>query len=104
MRQLVFLKFRTPFLVISGLLTANLIITGWRLWERLAEEQAPLLFSILLENAELTVSYAIELAQTAFEVMPIPVAVTLVLNALALWYVARLPKRFDQLSVHSLTS
>lgn len=99
MRHLVFLKFRTPFLVITALLTANLVVTGWRLWERLAEEQAPLLFSILLENAEWTLVSLTQLARTAFDVAPIPVMVTFALNALALVYVLRLPRRFAQLTV-----
>ncbi len=90
MRQLMFLKFRVPFLVISSLLVANLVVNGWRLWERLLEEQAPLLFSILFENAELTLEFLAQISQTTLDVVPLPVAITLILNALALGYVLRL--------------
>lgn len=97
MRQLVFLKFRTPFMVVVSLLSANLIFNVWRMGERFSEEGFATLMSIFLDNFEFTLDFAGQLMGTIAESTPWMHLGVVVVNVLLLGYVARLPLTFRKL-------
>lgn len=95
MRRLLFLRFRTPFLVITSLLLLNLIVSGWRLWQRLIEVEAPMFLSILVNNFEWSLDSFKEIFETAVELVPASTLTVFLINLLVLTYVFWIVAHFN---------
>lgn len=99
MRHLLFLRFRTPFVVIATLLMLNLVVSGVRLWVRMDDADAPLILSILASNFEWSASAFREFVATTFEVVPFDALIVFVVNALLVGYVFYLPHAFKKMEL-----
>ncbi len=97
MKQLVFLKFRTPFVVVILLLSINLIFTGMRVWTKLSEAEFLTLMNIVWENFELTGDFFIQFISILRETVPFLEVLVFLTNALLLAYVLHLPLTFKRL-------
>jgi hypothetical protein len=71
LRQIVFLRFRTPFFVVVSLLLVNLIISGARIWEQLAESETLTMISLFWSAAELTVGSLSQFVLDVVSIAPI---------------------------------
>lgn len=88
MRQLLFLKFRTPFVVVVTLLVLNLVLSGTRVWGMLAEVEAATVVSILWSSIEWSVGGLGQFAADLYELVPVGQVGLLVFNIAALFYIA----------------
>lgn len=87
LRQIVFLRFRTPFFVVVSLLLVNLIISGARIWEQLAESETLTMISLFWSAAELTVGSLSQFVLDVVSIAPVGHILLLALNVLVLGYV-----------------
>ncbi len=87
LRQIVFLRFRTPFVIVVSLLVLNLIISGWRIWEQLLESETITMVALLWEALEFSFGGVLQFATDVFEVAPVGYIALLILNLLVLGYV-----------------
>ena len=97
MRQLVFLKFRTPFLVVVSLLSLNLFFVTWRTWQRFSDTEFIAFTSILLDNFEFTFDFASQLFATIIETTPWLQVMLFLGNVFLLGYIIHIPRMFKQL-------
>ena len=87
MRQLVFLKFRTPFLIVVTLLLLNLVLSGIRVWNQLLDAEAVTIFSILWDGIEWSFVGLGQFARDLFELVPVGQLGMLAINCAALLYI-----------------
>lgn len=104
MRRLLFLRFRTPFLVISGLLVLNLVVSGWRLWEKMTEMETVLILRTSWDVVELNIASLVDFVRETWSVLPVGALVILFINILVIAYVVRLPKLLEKYKQPILTS
>lgn len=88
LRQIVFLRFRTPFTIIVSLLSLNLAISSWRVLELFGESEVLTVVSLLWEAADVNFSGFWQFLGDAFSVAPIGPLALFAVNLLALLYVA----------------
>lgn len=86
MRKLAFLQFRTPFLVIVGFLTLNLIFSGWRIWSTVSGSEAVSTFKILLESLDWNWHSISDLFSIAQQLFPMGLIVSFLINAVLAGY------------------
>lgn len=87
LRQIVFLRFRTPFITVVSLLLLNLIISGWRIWEQLLEAETLAMIGLLWDSVELTVGSLSQFVLDIIEIAPVGHILLLVLNLCVLGYI-----------------
>lgn len=96
MTKLMFLYFRTPFLVIVSLLSLNLAVSSWRLWSKITQNQAHLIIADLLKAFEWDSLYLRDLAKTFSELVPVGLVVSFLISALLLGYLFYLSSSFKK--------
>ncbi|MCX6781383.1 MAG: hypothetical protein NT003_04720 [Candidatus Magasanikbacteria bacterium] len=95
MRQIVFLKFRTPFITVVTLLVLNLFFSGARILERLATDETLETIIALWQNVEFTLRGLAQFGEDLFEVIPVGYGLIFICNFLVLAYVTLyLPQAF----------
>lgn len=87
LRQIVFLRFRTPFITVVLLLTLNLVISGWRIWEQMLEGQTLAMVGMLWETAEIGFSSLFQFMLDVFEIAPVGHILLLFINLVVLGYI-----------------
>jgi len=90
MRRLIFLKFRTPFLIIASLLACDLFVSGWHLWIKLVERDTISILQSISQGIELNQDYLISFIQTAIKAVPVGSLIIFVINLLLISYFAYL--------------
>jgi hypothetical protein len=88
LRQIVFLRFRTPFITVVSLLLLNLVISGWRIWEQLLEAETFAMTGLLWDSVELSFGGFFQFILDIVEIAPVGHILLLVLNLAVLGYVA----------------
>ncbi len=97
LRQILFLRFRTPFLIVTTLLILNLVISGWRVWEKLLDVQAFAIFMIFWEALEWTGAGIMQFIVDSYELLPMGQLTLFFVNAFVLFYVAwYVPRAFQK--------
>lgn len=94
MRKLAFLQFRTPFVVVVGLLLLNLLFSGWQIYLRLADTDAFATFRILLQNIDFNWRSLSDLFQVAENLFPVGLMISFLLNVLLIIYLLYVVKTF----------
>ncbi len=87
LRQIVFLRFRAPFIIVVTLLSLNLIISGWRMWEQLLDSEVLTTISILWGIIEFNFSGVMEFLGDMYEILPLGQLALLGVNGAVLVYV-----------------
>lgn len=87
LRRILFLKFRTPFVVVMTLLILNLIISGFRIWERLLDAEAFTILSLLWETLEFNLAGVGQFLTDIYDVLPVGYLVLFAINLLAFAYI-----------------
>ena len=87
LRQIVFLRFRTPFITVVLLLTLNLVISGWRIWEQLLEGQTLAMVGMLWETVEMSFTSLFQFVLDVFEIAPVGHILLLIINFAVLGYI-----------------
>ena len=88
LRQIVFLRFRTPFITVVSLLLLNLVISGWRIGEQLIEAETLAMVALLWDSVELSFSGFFQFILDIVEIAPVGHILLLLLNLAVLGYVA----------------
>lgn len=97
LRQIVFLRFRVPFLIVVVLLVLNLIISGWRVWEQLLDSEVFSFVSLLWSAIEFDFQSLVQFVTDVYEVAPVGYIALFAVNLAALLYVAfYLPRAFNK--------
>ncbi len=99
MRKLAFLQFRTPFLVVVGLLMLNLVFSGWRIWNNLSGSETISTFKILLESFDWTWRSAYDLFGLAQDLFPMGLIVSFTINVTLAIYLVYVIKTFKNLAI-----
>lgn len=87
LRQIVFLRFRTPFVIVVSLLVLNLIISGWRIWEQLLESESLTMISLFWEALELSFGGILQFITDVIAVTPTGYIALFILNLFVLGYI-----------------
>jgi hypothetical protein len=88
MKQLFFLKLRTPFIIFSSLLSINIIISGWYAWNKIIEMDTIAIIKDMLSGFELSYYFISDFAQTILNYFPITSTIIFVVNILVLAYIS----------------
>jgi hypothetical protein len=99
MQKLIFLKFRTPFLIVVSLLASNLFASGWYIWLNLKENASIETATILLEDTDLSASSFLNIFSTFKEIFPVSLMLGFLVNlclVIYLWFVFYSFKKLPQ--------
>lgn len=94
MRRLLFLKFRTPFVVVVSLLLMNLAVSGVRMWQEWSDMEASALVSFLVSNLEFSARGILDFLVTVYDVTPVGWLTVFIMNLLLVIYVVQFPTKF----------
>ncbi|MBI3626934.1 hypothetical protein HY224_02725 [Candidatus Uhrbacteria bacterium] len=97
MRKLMFLQFRTPFLIVVSLLLLNLAFTGWHIWTRLIDNDGTQVLQSLLSNFEWDFDYLNSLFGLVNEVLPWRSIIAFGIESLLVAYVFYLSATFKKM-------
>lgn len=97
MKKLLFLQFRTPFLIVLSLLLLNMAITGWNLWTRAADSQFQDVIKAFLSSFEFSREYFSSFYAAASDFMPLSIVVNFTVNLLLIGYLFYLSRAFQRL-------
>ena len=75
-----------PFVTMFGVLIANLLISGVRIWSKTIELDAVAILKILFENFELDTTYLLDLGRSLIELFPTNSIVFFMINAVGMGY------------------
>ncbi len=99
LRQILFLRFRTPFLVIVTLLVGNLLFSGIRIWQRILDSEGLATLGLLWETLEFSFKGGMQFAHDAYDVLPIGYIGLFLVNLLVFLYVAfYVPRAFNRMA------
>jgi len=97
MKKLLFLRFRTPFIIIFVLLCTNLTFSTWYIFQKMSELNTFAVFRSLLYGFEFSFAYAVDFAKLIFDAIPIMSIIVFGINLLlmaSLLYVSYGLKKF----------
>ena len=95
-------RLRRPFIAMFGLLIANLIISGVRIWGKTIELDAVAILKILFEDFELDTTYLLDLGHSFIELFPVNSIVFFLINAVGMGYLLHFYRTLKTSTLHLL--
>lgn len=102
MRKLVFLQFRTPFLIVTGFLFLNLLLSGWHILEAIKFNQSWELLKIMLADFEWSGEFFANFWAMLREFFPLGLMFGFVFNFGLMFYLFALMKSFRKFSKQTI--
>ncbi len=96
-RRLLFLQFRKPFLVVLGLLAVNLVVSGWHIYARFSEDGTLASTASGLIGFGWDRAYFREAASVLFDLFPVSLLLTFIVNLALVGYLASVVINFRRL-------
>lgn len=98
MRRLWWLHLKTPFVAVLSLTVLNLLATGWSIWVRLTDLDAPELLRSMLTDFQLDYASVANVASLSVEFFPVRAMVAFAVNLTLVAYLIYLNFAFRRMS------
>lgn len=98
MERIAFLRFRTPFVIITSLLILNLVVSGWRIWLRIGDNDGFMVIKALLDGFEFSADYFNDFFNTIYNTLPLWALGVFIINAFLTVYVIYVSRYLKKLS------
>ena len=103
MRRVLFLKLRKPFLIINLALFLNLMVSGWRIWARILENNSLSALEAIWDGFELSFNYVSTFISTAFETLPIWSISIFIVNIFLIGYVFFIASQLRKIDLRNVS-
>lgn len=98
MERIAFLRFRTPFIIVTSFLVLSLMVSGWRIYLHIGDNDGFAVIKALLEGFEFNVDYLNDFWDVISNTLPLWSIAIFIVNAFLTVYVILVSRHLRKLS------